>query len=140
MGTRCQVVVISDVASNRDCVNLCHHFDGYPAHMIPLIQDAFRSWTNTESGPAKYRSENVVSFIVASDPSGYSFNHEGSTSGRFHLYCDIDYLYVVKACSNGNWNIEVFTPCDGFWENPRLWNMKKDFNYSKVLTSADSKA
>ena len=146
MGTRCQVVVISESPSNRDHMNLYHHWDGYPDNMVPLIRKAFRSWTKSESNMTKHRPEKVASFIVAADPNGYEFDsagepeykpHDPSVLDRLFLHCDISYLYVVKVFGGGTWVVTSYVPEDGFWTSPFLSNMS--FHDRKTLTPTKPK-
>lgn len=119
MSTRCQVHVIQEGMWEEE-VMLYHHSDGYPRHMIPILQKGFKlcagprvdkrvSYTKQwEAG----RAGKSAAWIVCADPGRFD------VESGLQLHGDIQYLYVVYCMNMGKnvcaWEVEVF---NGFGEN-----------------------
>ena len=114
MSTRCQVHVTK--RDGRKLATLYHHCDGYPAGMLPLIEEgrkaaialfesAEREWAEKSGREPRKIAESldgrrvgespyIANCLVMADPLGYEFEqgHE--------LHGDIEYLYYVKGGAN----------------------------------------
>ena len=70
MGTRCQVQVHR--ADGEIVKTLYHHWDGYPEHMMPLLEAAKDSYAlEDEDRASGLTAIKLVNYVVAEDPGGY---------------------------------------------------------------------
>lgn len=133
MSTRCQVQVVQEGCGWEEKVTLYHHTDGYPEYMIPIINKAYNyteqySWDNEPSfcGWQKGRAGKVASLLCWSDPMVFE-PEEGHD-----LHGDIEYFYRLycvndkggSMATKARWEVEIFVPGGGFWDNADMSNMK----------------
>lgn len=153
MSTRCQVEVYTVGEGITEDVMLYHHTDGYPTHMIPLLQKAYELCVRTTENryarfgakPPSYwemaRAGKVAGAICAADP--LVFEPESSLD----LHGDIEWLYKLRLLppSGKNppcWALSVFTPTKGFWRedfttDPAAMRCELDTINFMQLTLAD---
>lgn len=134
MSTRCQVHVVQD-GMWEDEVMLYHHSDGYPSHMIPILQKGFQLCTEPwifsggsydkswEAG----RAGKSAAWMICADPGGFD------VESGLELHGDIEYLYVVY-CMNPEdgkyaWEVEVFA---GFGETVKDKRLLKRTNVMDI--------
>ena len=93
MSTRSQVEVKSKgLPWEEDALMLYHHTDGYPTHILPLIQKAYIIGSHKEYEDWRLgRAGKVASFLCAADPG--VFEPEKSNE----LHCDIEWFYELEA-------------------------------------------
>ena len=134
MSTRCQVQVI-DEEENK--ITLYHHCDGYMENMVPLMRKGFeessRDWKIGRAGKA-------AAFLCAADPGGFDIE-EGHD-----LHSDIEYLYrfycITKqtgSTDHPKWEIEVWVPKPGFWDNADMKHMKKIVKRIDIMKAPEEK-
>lgn len=96
MSTRCTVnVQIGRVSASS--VQMYHHSDGYPSHMLALIATAYRAWKRGDR-PNIFKA---VNYILAADRAGYELEPGAPEHG------DLEYRYVVMPRDN-RWDVNVF--------------------------------
>lgn len=134
MSTRCQVQVVRvkdglEAWIDGETRTLYHHSDGYPDHMLPVFERAWEQMSALgEKGTPfeKYRCNEyqldrpgyVAGWLCTVDPG--RFEPENTPS----LHADIEYLYVLEVSGKG-WTLRTLEPKSGFWDDPKLENMKR---------------
>lgn len=109
MSTRCNVHVIQEGCGWDEIVQLYHHCDGYPTHMLPLFAKAFEKFGQDWRGG---RTGHVAAFMCAIDPTGFE------PESGLDLHGDIEFFYKIYTVNTQHgtmakrpiWEVETLRP------------------------------
>ena len=109
MSTRCNVHVIQEGLSWQEIVQLYHHCDGYPTHMLPVFVKAFDKFGGDWHAG---RTGHAAAFLCATEPTQFE------PESHLDLHGDIEFfyrLYIVNTqggsmAERPEWFIEVLRP------------------------------
>ena len=126
MSTRCQIEFYSDhpkdVVETHPDARIYKHSDGYPEHIIPMLEKLFEILSrnlpmygsrenDSEWSAAEFVNEfRYGSSQPAQDPcKNENYQGYGNIYVTQNLHPDIEFLYRVT-CHSGEWHVDIFEP------------------------------
>ncbi len=94
MATRANVRIRHTGLEWEEEVQLYHHWDGYPSHILPLMARCFEIHRERRGDSCNWelgRAGKLASYIIATDPGGFE------PEQGLDLHGDIAFLYVITA-------------------------------------------
>ena len=127
MSTRAQLIVIQEHNNcEDDKIMMYHHHDGYPSWMLVEFLKAYNKAITQKYDHLKsfaYRCGKAASYLCSIDPA------EFEPESGFNFHGDIEWFYKIFVnCQNKvgerEWQIEIYTTDNSFWDNPCEENLK----------------
>lgn len=136
MSTKCQVQVFEYDGSENPINTLYHHFDGYPAYMIPKI---FEAYSYGDQDPKNYKEYNflksragkIASLLCWADPGCFEPENQHVLYGDIHYYYRL-YFRELPQNQKPIWEIEIFKRT---WDNfDHSWSIDQIKKYLNLRT------